>query len=210
MNYTRHYGLLIERARARTLSGYSERHHILPKCLGGTDDASNLVRLTAEEHFVAHQLLVKIYPDSKGITYAAFAMGNKNNKKYGWLRRLYSSKLTGVPRPDHALKVSGENNGMYGKTHSESARARVSEFAKQRVGSKNPMFGVKHSEESLAKIRGRVVSDKQKLKQSVLMKSKPVVVCPHCGKEGKGGNMVRYHFENCISPSKAERSLHVS
>lgn len=22
-------------------------------------------------------------------------------------------------------------------------------------------------------------------------------VCPYCGKEGSGGNMTRYHFNNC-------------
>lgn len=26
-----------------------------------------------------------------------------------------------------------------------------------------------------------------------------VVVCPHCGKEGKGPNMTRYHFDKCIN-----------
>jgi hypothetical protein len=32
-------------------------HHILPKYLGGTDDPSNLVELTVEEHAEAHRLL---------------------------------------------------------------------------------------------------------------------------------------------------------
>jgi hypothetical protein len=41
--------------------GYTERHHIQPKCLGGTDDHKNLVRLTAREHFVVHHLLTKIH-----------------------------------------------------------------------------------------------------------------------------------------------------
>ena len=42
-------------------NGYVERHHILPRALGGTDDSSNLVALTAREHFLAHMLLAKIY-----------------------------------------------------------------------------------------------------------------------------------------------------
>ena len=64
MNYEHHYNLLIERDFARSISGYSENHHIIPKCMGGSDDESNLVKLTAEEHYIAHLLLVKMYPNS--------------------------------------------------------------------------------------------------------------------------------------------------
>lgn len=39
---------------------YCECHHIIPKSLGGSDEKSNLVNLTAREHFIAHRLLVKI------------------------------------------------------------------------------------------------------------------------------------------------------
>ena len=64
MNYKKHYDLLIERSKTRVLEGYVEKHHIIPKCLGGTDDKGNLAILTPEEHFLAHQLLIKIYPNS--------------------------------------------------------------------------------------------------------------------------------------------------
>ena len=43
---------------------YTEKHHIIPKCMGGTNDKSNLVKLTAREHYIAHKLLTKIYPNS--------------------------------------------------------------------------------------------------------------------------------------------------
>ena len=36
-------------------------HHILPKYLGGTDDPSNLIELTIEEHAEAHRLLYEQY-----------------------------------------------------------------------------------------------------------------------------------------------------
>lgn len=51
--------IVYAQARALPLSGYSERHHIIPKSLGGTDDKSNIVRLTGKEHFLAHKLLTK-------------------------------------------------------------------------------------------------------------------------------------------------------
>lgn len=93
MDYQKHYNTLIERARNRVLMGYFETHHVVPKCLSGTDNASNLVDLTAEEHYVAHQLLIKIHPDSTKLAYAALLMstaahaGRTQNKLYGWLKR---------------------------------------------------------------------------------------------------------------------------
>ena len=91
MNYQAHYDRLIQRARNRVLDGYVERHHVLPKCMGGSDAADNLVQLTAAEHFVAHQLLCKLHPGVKGLTFAVVVMcgdpyGARSNKLYAWLR----------------------------------------------------------------------------------------------------------------------------
>lgn len=62
MNYNKIYDDLIARAQSRvTVDGYKERHHIIPKSMGGSDDESNLVDLTAREHFVAHNCLARIH-----------------------------------------------------------------------------------------------------------------------------------------------------
>ena len=75
MDYKRHYRLLIEKALNRvSCTEYSELHHILPKCMNGPDDPANLVRLTAREHFVAHWLLHRAYPDHDGLAYAFHLM----------------------------------------------------------------------------------------------------------------------------------------
>lgn len=112
MNYVNHYNLLIERAKFRKLDIYVEKHHIVPKCLGGTDAKENIVELTPEEHYVAHQLLVKIH-NTQSLIYAANMMtvdsnknSSRNNKLYGWLRR----KLQVV-----AKQRTGTKNGSYGK-----------------------------------------------------------------------------------------------
>jgi len=65
MNYQRIHDQIIERAKTRQLDGYKERHHIIPKCMGGIDDKSNLVELTAREHFIIHLLLAEIYNTPK-------------------------------------------------------------------------------------------------------------------------------------------------
>lgn len=87
-----HYEKLINRAKVRIIEGYVEKHHIVPKCLGGSNSNDNLVKLTGREHYLAHQLLVKLFPRNRSIAYAAQlmtvdALGNRvNNRLYGWLR----------------------------------------------------------------------------------------------------------------------------
>jgi hypothetical protein len=77
MDYLQVYYDLMERATYEKpdVEGVEfELHHIWPVCLGGTDDRSNLVSLTTEEHFLAHKLLAKIMPDQRAITYAYYKM----------------------------------------------------------------------------------------------------------------------------------------
>ena len=49
MNYALVYERLVCRAKGRVLSGYFEKHHVIPKCLGGLNEEGNIVRLTARE-----------------------------------------------------------------------------------------------------------------------------------------------------------------
>jgi hypothetical protein len=51
-----------------------EIHHIIPKCLEGSNDEKNLVKLSYREHFIAHWLLIKIYSDNVKINYAFLCM----------------------------------------------------------------------------------------------------------------------------------------
>ena len=130
MDYQNHYNRLIERANTRTVEGYTEGHHVIPKCLGGTDDLSNIVQLTPEEHYVAHQLLVKINPDNFGLIKAAHMMSVHNtnvrigNKKFGWLRRAYSN----AQRDLYANK-DNHPRGMKGKRHSQEHRDLLLSYA---------------------------------------------------------------------------------
>jgi len=60
--YTKWYHAIVQNANLRTLSDdtYIEKHHVIPRSLGGIDSKENLVRLTAREHFVCHLLLTKM------------------------------------------------------------------------------------------------------------------------------------------------------
>jgi hypothetical protein len=93
MNYQKIYNQIIERAKIRQLEGYKEKHHIIPKCLGGNDDKSNIVELTAREHFLCHLLLVEIYPNNIRLLHAVFMMSNIKKRKNFQNNVFISSRL---------------------------------------------------------------------------------------------------------------------
>lgn len=95
MNYQKIYNQLIEKRKTEVLSKkevYCECHHIIPRCMSGTDDASNLVNLTSREHFLAHWLLHRIHPNSSSLSYAfyAFVSIGKSKIKFTLSSRAYS------------------------------------------------------------------------------------------------------------------------
>lgn len=154
MNYSKIYIELMERSFNRSLESYSERHHIVPRCMGGGNEASNIAVLTPEEHFLAHQLLVKIYPNNKKLAYSLGVMcshqnGKRvNNKLFGWLRRKFIEAHKGkIISEEHREKLSksgkgrevkpetrekigfaqrGEKNHNYGKTATKETRNKMS------------------------------------------------------------------------------------
>jgi hypothetical protein len=142
VNYAAHYDRLIERAILRGKPpGYSERHHIVPRCVGGGNEPGNIVRLTPEEHFVAHQLLLKIFPGHKELIWSAIQMtgGNqkqrRSNKLYGWLRRRFREhvreKAIGRKHtPETLAKMSAARKGKKGKPHSPETKAKMSAASK--------------------------------------------------------------------------------
>ncbi len=59
---------------------YREKHHIIPKCLGGTDDSWNIVELTYEEHIEAHLILHLLNPNHTGLMHAYYMMAGMTKK----------------------------------------------------------------------------------------------------------------------------------
>lgn len=168
--YTTWYYSIIDSAKNRNNTGYTERHHILPKSLGGSDNKNNLVRLTAREHFICHQLLTKMTTGYERIkmlhALGKFIQVNHlqqrivSSRYYEICRRAIIEARTGTKRPGVGGVKKGStpwNKGIQMGSHSEESN---------------------HS-------------------RSITMKNKPEVECPHCGKLGKGNVMFRYHFTNC-------------
>lgn len=152
MDYQKIYNTLVRRGQNRILEGYSEKHHIVPRCMGGTDEATNLVSLTPEEHYLCHLLLVKIYPNNIKLVKAAMFMvsANKdqqrNNKLYGWLKRQYSEYMHGPNNPQKLNPRSGERHHWYnnpGKAIGANTLKGKKILADKMLGNKNPCAGVK-------------------------------------------------------------------
>lgn len=131
MDYKKIYDNLILSRNGRPVKKdeYYEEHHIIPKCLGGTNDESNLILLTYREHFIAHLLLTKIYPENRGINYALLCMLRKHT--YG---RVITSKVYETIKKNYSkfkkLYCTIQNPGK-----SENSR----NAARKRMTERNPM-----------------------------------------------------------------------
>jgi len=144
--YTRWYYSIIQQAQIRTLPTdvYSEKHHIIPKSLGGNNGSDNLVKLTAREHFICHRLLSKMVTDvnKRKMTFAIWSMVNQDHSKQR-LRHKVNSYTYEILRKQVSLASSQLNKGVpkpyktwLGKKHSSDSK-KLQSSVKQ--GDKNPM-----------------------------------------------------------------------
>jgi len=215
--YTRWYNNITENAKFRTIDGYTERHHIHPRSLGGTNDKDNLVNLTAREHFICHWLLTKMHTgEARGkMINALYLMQGKNqyqdryinSKVYETLRTEYAqyiSKLnTGrIQSLDEKTKQIAAITGRKRASFSEEWRAKMSA---SKLGENNNRYGVDVSEETRRKIgdriRGRKQTEEEKARRGLanLGKVKPKKLCPHCNQMIAVNTYPRWHGANCAS-----------
>jgi hypothetical protein len=130
--YEKWYNQITQNGKTSKAEG-DERHHILPRSLGGSDDSQNIAFITPREHFICHWLLTKIYPvgEEHWKMVNAFRMmraENSNQKRYATkiTARVYENLKKEYSKLQ-SERVVGENNPMYGKTHTEEARRAISE-----------------------------------------------------------------------------------
>jgi hypothetical protein len=122
------YYQIIDNARTKTYDDYSEKHHIIPSSLGGSDDPDNLVRLNYREHFLCHWLLIKFVRktnDKMKMVYALLYMLGVNKDLSE--QKIYTSWQFDVAKRIAKNNMCGENNPFYGKKHSEETRAKMSD-----------------------------------------------------------------------------------
>lgn len=191
VNYEDHYLRLVEKAKRRIsslpLEGYIERHHVIPHCLGGGDEATNIVDLTAEEHFVAHELLVKMYPGIPALTWTLVRMSagpsspsapKWKNKLYGWRKRAFlvaNSQRMKERWEDPGYRAIQENRKDTPETcakRSISSR-RLWRSDEYRLKVSAALTGIKRTPEYIAKMKARVYPAAAKAKVSAMFKGRP-------------------------------------
>lgn len=206
MNYRKHYDALMLKAKSRLLeSEYTESHHILPRCMGGSNSIDNLVELTYKEHYLAHWLLCKIHPDNPKLFAALVSMsGNPLDKRvipawvfdltkrmakdkgYPWLKE-YANKHGAWNKGTKGV-MKAWNKGMKLESHSEARKKQISETLKEhwtvnghnRIGMAPWNKGTK----------GVMVAWNKGKKADL-------VPCLVCGKMANAGNISRWHNEKC-------------
>ena len=134
--YANWYRLIIESAQSQhriKTAGY-EKHHIIPRCLGGSNASNNLVLLTHREHYICHLLLCKMTDDRTALRKLANAFELMSNTRAVTARRYQFIKTL--------INREGKNNWFYGQKHNEESKKKIRAWGKgKRTGSDNPMFG---------------------------------------------------------------------
>jgi 5-methylcytosine-specific restriction endonuclease McrA len=198
--YTIWYYNIINHAKNRIIGTYTERHHIIPRSLGGNNEKTNIVRLTGREHFICHWLLTKM-------TQGKF----KSKMRYALRRMEHSSKdhQDGRYHTKITSKVFERNKIEWAKIHSEHMTGKTN----WRKGIKFGPQTVEHRRKNSLANKGRRLGippgNKGKPQPEYIKdkkrKPKPLTTCPYCGKTGGISAMVRWHFDRCRSLIITER-----
>lgn len=149
----------LNRENIKDKDNYQERHHIIPKCMGGSNDEENLIYLYPQEHYYAHSLLAKENPENIPLNQAWFLIAHENKEleisaeDYAIMKINFSKAQseffsgvnnpmygrTGEQNPAYGWHRYGELNPFYGCVHSDAAKKKISEANKGKlIGNKNP------------------------------------------------------------------------
>lgn len=186
--YTRWYYSIINNRKENPISGYTERHHIEPSALGGSDDENNLVRLTAREHWVCHQLLTRMVEGKARMKMlhpcVLFKKTAGNSRRYQQLKMQRAQAMTGGKHSEETKKKIGDAHR--GRKHTPehvektASKKRGVKFTEETCAKMSAAHvGKKHTEETKKKIgdgnRGKIaiVSEEHAKKISLANKGKP-------------------------------------
>jgi hypothetical protein len=166
---------------------YTEIHHIVPRCMGGSDSPENLVKLTVTNHIKAHVLLSRMYPENEKLKYAVFAttlyseISNKTriftilNMDFGIISKIREDavnarrgrRLSNETRKKISESHKGAKNSNYGKHRSEETKRKISESHKVENLSEESRRNLSNSKKgSNHPMFGKKLSEETKLKMS--------------------------------------------
>ncbi len=176
--YTKIYYQIVKKAKERTTINYTEKHHIIPCSLTGSNKKDNIVALTAREHFICHWLLTKMTADiaRRKMIFALHMMRvkskNHNNQRY---ETKITSRVYAQYKIEHAKNSSIMNKGK--TPHNKGKKLEGIELEKQQERTRNrrkltPEENVIRIAKMIATNTGRTRSEDTKLKMSLAHKGK--------------------------------------
>jgi hypothetical protein len=162
--YYSYYYNIINNAKSRTFGNdvYFEKHHIIPRSIGGDNSSDNIVKLTPREHFICHLLLPKMTTGlyRYKMVHAIWQMSicDPNGKRYRPNSRIY--EMLKKQRQQVLKSIKGKNHPNYGKVGPRKGMITSAETKKKLsiakkgkyAGPNNPMYGKTHSAETRAKL----------------------------------------------------------
>ena len=166
--------ILNTRGRFACGDEYHERHHIVPKCMGGTNDEENLIDLYAREHFTAHKLLAIENPDCNSLVFAWTCMAFPNNvvqkrceltpEEYEEARKALSKAMSGRKLSEETKEKLSKSKK--GKPLTIETREKLSDALK------GIAFTEEHKSNLSKALKGRIFSDEHKANISKAKKNK--------------------------------------
>ena len=158
--------ILANRENKKDEKEYMEKHHITPKCLGGSNFKSNLIWLYAQDHYFAHELLARENPHDKSLAWAWWNMSNGSGKDE---RYKVNADQYAEARKNFVKNISGEKHPFFGKSMSEETKQKMiatkkanpyimpqdekDRRSKKMQGSNNHFYNKKHSADTIKKIK---------------------------------------------------------
>ena len=221
--FDRYIRLITDILSQELQTGYIEKHHIVPKSMGGSNKQSNIICLTSRQHYLAHWMLWKAFKN-KSMTAAFFFLSHKTGNKYQQryipsrvfesLRIAHSQNLSarlkghkqssetinhraamnsGKIRPKEAVKITAEKNT--GKKRSDASKLNIKAGQLLIANVRCIHCDIITTPANYAKWHG----DKCPILTGISIKTgpRPVSTCPHCGIVGAVALLKRWHFNFC-------------
>jgi hypothetical protein len=191
--YTDWYNSIISYRRNNPATGYVEKHHIIPKSFGGSNNPDNIVPLTAREHYICHLLLTKmtIGTDKTKMLRAfnAFKMSNRKNPRNLTAKNYETIRKNTINLPPSCI---GPRDPAIGRKISKSLTGRtqtVESNVKRSTTLSGRVISDAHRENLSKSLKGRVSPTKG---MKFEYKPQPKIQCPHCDRIVSKNNLTNH------------------
>ena len=99
------------------------KHHIVPRHMGGPDDASNIVKLTVEEHAEAHLELYQEHGLMQDLVAHRMLLGQIDKAEA--IKILQKAPKSERWKKNMSERIKGEGNPMWGKSQTKKQKEAV-------------------------------------------------------------------------------------